>query len=79
VKRWAPAAIASAGVLLAGVAWLNFTNLAEAYGSGPPYYGRTTNMDKWGDPVPVLLVIDAVTLAVVGVLVAAGLRGLRSR
>jgi hypothetical protein len=64
-------------VLLAGVAWLNFVNLAEAYGSGPPYYGRTTNMDKWSDPVPVLLLIDTIALTLVGVLVAAGVRGLR--
>jgi hypothetical protein len=77
VKIWAPAAIASAVVLLVGVAWLNFINLAEAYGSGPPYYGRTTNMDKWSDPLPVLLLIDAVTVLLVGVLLAAGIRGLR--
>ncbi len=77
MKIWAPAAIASAVVLLVGVAWLNFINLAEAYGSGPPYYGRTTNMDKWSDPLPVLLLIDAVTVLLVGVLLAAGIRGLR--
>ncbi|MBB6051790.1 hypothetical protein HNQ39_003600 [Armatimonas rosea] len=27
----------------------------EAYGSGPPYYNRTVNMDKWSDPTPQLL------------------------
>ncbi|HLK99331.1 MAG TPA: hypothetical protein VK539_02060 [Myxococcaceae bacterium] len=70
-------AIVSAVLLLAGVAWLNVLNLSEAYGDGPPYYGRTTNMDKWSDPVPVLLVLDAVTLAVVGALLAVGIRGLR--
>jgi len=77
VKRWTPVALVSAVVLLTGVAWLNVVNLAEAYGDGPPYYGRTTNMDKWSDPVPVLLLVDAVALTLVGVLLAAGIRGLR--
>ncbi len=74
MKRWALAALVLAVVLLAGVAWLNVGVLAEAYGDGPPYYGRTTNMDKWSDPVPLLLVIDVVTLAVMGALLAAGFR-----
>jgi hypothetical protein len=73
VRRWAPVALVSAVVLLAGVAWFN----VEAYGGGPPYYGRTTNMDKWSDPVPVLLVVDGATLAVVAALLMAGIRGLR--
>lgn len=47
--------------LVAGVAWLNYINLQEAYGSGPPYFGRTVNMDKWASPLPVLLTLDAVT------------------
>jgi hypothetical protein len=55
------------------VATFNFTNLTEAYGSDPPYYSRTTNMDKWTDPLPVLTVIDAATV----VAVAVGLRLLR--
>jgi hypothetical protein len=32
--------------LFAGVVALNTINLLEAYGSGEPYYSRTTNMDK---------------------------------
>jgi multisubunit Na+/H+ antiporter MnhC subunit len=63
--------------LFTGAVWLNVDSLAEAYGDGPPYYGRTTNMDKWSDPVPVLLVLDAVALTLVGVLLAIGLRGVR--
>lgn len=39
----------------------NVVNLNEAYGNGPPYYARTTNMDKWTDPLPVLAAIDTTT------------------
>jgi len=31
---------------IAGVVALNGFNLVEAYGSGAPYYSRTTNMDN---------------------------------
>lgn len=52
-------------VLLAAVTlWINYRLLNEAYGAGPPYYGRTTNMDKWSSPVLPLLVLDG---AMVGV------------
>lgn len=52
-----------AAVLLAATLWLNYSWLNEAYGAGPPYYGRTTNMDKWSSPLPLLAVADAVALA----------------
>jgi hypothetical protein len=57
--------------LFVGVSWLvtlvmviafNAINLIEAYGSGAPYYSRTTNMDKWTNPLPVLGAVDAVTI-----------------
>jgi hypothetical protein len=32
--------------------------LTEAYGSGPPYYGRTENMDKWVNPFPGLIYVN---------------------
>jgi hypothetical protein len=44
--------------------WLVGSALMEAYGSGAPYYGRTTNMDKWDHPLPFV----AVVLAAAGVL-----------
>jgi hypothetical protein len=47
-------------MLITAVA-VNWVNIDEAYGSGPPYYARTTNMDKWTDPLPVLVVVDALT------------------
>ena len=49
------------------VAAVNVFNLREAYGDGPPYYSRTTNMDKWADPVPALVVIDAMAVAMLSV------------
>lgn len=50
-------------VAIAGVVALNGFNLVEAYGSGAPYYSRTTNMDKWSDPLPALYLTDSVTVA----------------
>jgi len=40
------------------VGWINYTAIIEAYGKGAPYFGRTTNMDKWESPVPMLVMID---------------------
>jgi hypothetical protein len=49
-------------VLAVSALSLSALTLWEAYGSGAPYYGRTTNMDKWSNPWPVLGVMNAVTL-----------------
>ncbi|WP_186015789.1 hypothetical protein [Burkholderia gladioli] len=56
----------------------NMFNLQEAYGDGPPYYGRTTNIDKWESPFPMLLPVDAVVIVLLGVY-AIWLRRTRSR
>ncbi|ALL64285.1 hypothetical protein K788_0008417 [Paraburkholderia caribensis MBA4] len=48
------------------VAAFNIINLIEAYGSGPPYYSRTVNMDKWQNPLPVLAAIDVAAFVVIG-------------
>jgi hypothetical protein len=45
-------------VLVVLIVAFNVVNLSEAFGSGPPYYGRTTNMDKWSNPLPVLAGVD---------------------
>ncbi len=45
-------------VIVLGVGYVNAISLLDAYGSGAPYYGRTTNMDKWENPLPWLAVID---------------------
>lgn len=44
------------------VAYVNVDAIVGAFGDGPPYYGRTTNMDKWENPIPMLIGIDLVTL-----------------
>ncbi|MCD0503398.1 hypothetical protein [Bordetella petrii] len=46
------------------VLYINAVNLWEAYGNGPPHYGRTVNMDKWANPWPQLLVLDGLAAAV---------------
>ncbi len=56
--------VALTAVVVVVVAF-NAFNLHEAYGSGPPYYSRTTNMDKWTSPIPVLGVLDVLaTIAI---------------
>ena len=55
--------------LVIAVVTFNWINVSEAYGGGPPYYSRTTNMDKWTDPLPVLGAVDALTVLVVLALV----------
>lgn len=47
--------------------WFNVDILREHFGSGPPYFSRTTNMDKWTDPRPGLVMIDVPALLMTGV------------
>ena len=56
------------GCLVAGVCGIRTHAIwAEYYGAGPPYYGRTVNMDKWESPVIELtLSIAASALLVAG-------------
>lgn len=64
----APARIARTSLvltLLIVVLCLNATNLIDAHGSGSPYYGRTTNMDKWIDPMPWLQPLDVIVIVAV--------------
>lgn len=50
-------------IMLCGlILYINVTTLWESYGNVPPYYGRTTNMDKWTSPWPVLVIIDVLAL-----------------
>jgi len=48
-----------------GLIAINYWALMEAYGSGPPYYWGTTNMDKWNNPIPMLIVIDAIGAVII--------------
>lgn len=62
VLRWILAAL-----MVAGAVWISADMLNEAYGAGPPYYGRTVNMDKWTSPWPVVgaSVVIASAIAIV--------------
>jgi ABC-type multidrug transport system permease subunit len=60
--------------IVTAAAWINYTNLNEAFGSGPPYYGRTTNMDKWTNPIPTLMLIDIVAALLLVILFKVGFR-----
>lgn len=51
--------------ILAVTLWLNVAVLTEAYGAGPPFHGRTTNMDKWVSPWPWLAPLDIVAMLAV--------------
>jgi hypothetical protein len=52
-------------ILFMLVVYVNVDAIVGAYGDGPPYYGRTTNMDKWEDPIPTLIVLDVVSIVVI--------------
>jgi hypothetical protein len=67
------------GVLILGAAALvSYEAVGEAFGAGPPYYSRTTNMDKWSNPLPELLLGDAVAVLAGGLLMRAGIRKVRT-
>jgi hypothetical protein len=74
LKRSALVLVFFAVSLLGVVLWVNYTNLVEAYGDGPPYYGRTTNMDKWSDPLPALVVVDLLVLVLIGLILGVIIR-----
>lgn len=67
--RWIVAAL-----IVAGAVWITADMLNEAYGAGPPYYGRTVNMDKWTSPWLALVAIDGLVLLIAVTLIG-GLRG----
>lgn len=66
-------------VLLGFAIYVNIDNIAGAFGDGPPYYGRTTNMDKWGNPIPFLVIFDFVVAGVSYFIIRWGLSKLRNR
>jgi general stress protein CsbA len=59
----AVAALAAVVAAAAFAAYVNVDNVVGAFGDGPPYYGRSTNMDKWANPIPFLVVLDVVVIA----------------
>ncbi|NII53479.1 hypothetical protein FHS47_000808 [Lutibacter sp. SG786] len=62
MKRLSFALLSLGTVLVTAV--MNVEVYSEYFGDGPPYFGRTTNMDKWSDPLPLLATFDAITLVV---------------
>lgn len=46
-------------------AYVNYINIIEAFGSGPPYYSRTTNMDKWQNPTIFLVTFNLVSVLII--------------
>ena len=60
-----PALIAAVSAIIGLCLYYDITTIIEFYGSGPPYYARTTNMDKWSDPLPHLVIVNLVGFAVV--------------
>jgi hypothetical protein len=56
--------IVSGLVAVAACVSLNVDVYQELYSSGPPYYGRTENMDKWTSPLPWLIPVDGFLVAI---------------
>ena len=48
--------------IIAFVGWVNFDAVTFAFGDGSPYYSRTTNMDKWENPLLPLIILDIITI-----------------
>jgi len=66
-------------IAIAAIAtWITANQLSEAYGSGPSYYGHTTNMDKWESPLPFLFVLDGIALVIVILLARVARRSQRA-
>lgn len=54
------------------------TAFPQAYGAGAPYYFRTTNLDKWVDPVPYLILVDLIVLGIAVIAIRFSLKSPRS-
>ena len=65
-------------IVLAMAAWRNYEALVEYYGAGPPYYSRTTNMDKWASPVVGLVLVDGAAIGLAAGLLRLALRRART-
>lgn len=74
-SRIAYVSLAACIMLVLFVAYINVNSIMWNFGDGPPYFGRTTNMDKWENPIPTLLAID---IAVAGVVFLIGRWAVRS-
>ena len=67
-----------AAIALIGFAtYVNIDNLVGAFGNGPPYYGRTTNMDKWANPIPFLMFFNLIVIGITYFVIRWALRTLK--
>lgn len=57
-KLFPAAVLLCCAAYAAFLAYVNVDAVIGSYGDGPPYYGRTTNMDKWENPLPTLALLD---------------------
>ena len=73
---WLLRAASIALILIALMA--SYFSLTDAYGTGSPYFGRTQNMDKWSDPIPMLTAIDLLCISAAILLWRTGSRFLSS-
>jgi hypothetical protein len=74
VARLSSVIVASVCALVAGVRIVS--TYIEYYGDGPPYYGRSVNMDKWTNPT-LDLVVSLGFVALCAVVICRGVGGLR--
>ncbi len=69
--------VVSSLAMVSGLAAVNIAIWTEHYGSGPPYFGRTVNLDKWTSPVSTMLLLNAGVLAIVALVAIVRRRVLR--
>ena len=72
------ALLLSVGLLCFAI-FVTYDNLIGAFGSGPPYYNQTTNMDKWQNPIPYLVGLNLLILLVVFLLSRWSFKVLRTK
>jgi hypothetical protein len=60
--------LATIALLVVFCLHIDYMTFVEFYGDGPPYYGGTTNMDKWHNPLPLLAIANLTALAVIGLI-----------
>jgi hypothetical protein len=60
--------VSAVGLLVIFCIYIDYATFVEYYGQGPPYYGRSVNMDKWRNPLLFLVFVNATVLALIGLL-----------
>ena len=68
MRRWLLVVVVLATAVLFSCAVKTWSTYVESYGAEAPYYGRTTNMDKWESPIVSMVIWDASGLALVAAL-----------